>query len=53
MTLIQQLIVLIIMYLCAYTLIDRLCKCILWHGWLHIKRRHIYGSSRKETRSKE
>lgn len=28
MMLIQQLIVLIILYLCAYTLIDRLCKCI-------------------------
>lgn len=28
MTLIQQLIILIILYLCAYTLIDRICKCI-------------------------
>lgn len=28
MTLIQQLIVLIILYLCAYTLIDRICKCV-------------------------
>lgn len=28
MTLIQQFIVLIILYLCAYTLIDRICKCV-------------------------
>lgn len=28
MTLIQQLIVLIILYLCVYTLIDRICKCV-------------------------
>lgn len=28
MTLIQQIIVLIILYLCVYTLIDRICKCI-------------------------
>lgn len=28
MTLIQQIIVLSILYLCAYALIDRICKCI-------------------------
>lgn len=28
MTLVQQIIVLIILFLCVYTLIDRICKCI-------------------------
>ena len=28
MTLVQQLIVLIILFLCVYMLIDRICKCI-------------------------
>lgn len=28
MTLLQQLIVLVVLYICAYSLVDRICKCI-------------------------
>lgn len=28
MILLQQLIILIVLYICAYSLVDRICKCI-------------------------
>jgi hypothetical protein len=28
MTLLQQLIILVVLYICAYSLVDRICKCI-------------------------